>query len=102
MFLHLGVLVLALAEGGLVGSRWQRVPTGAVEPQGWLKMQMTLCLACTGCGDVLRAAGVADDKIRWVQKCGAVRTLQFDTTIVLFPVEDRTKTSLLGFVSKID
>lgn len=48
MFLHLGVLVLAdLAEGGLVGSRWQRVPTGAVEPQGWLKMQMTLCLACT-------------------------------------------------------
>jgi hypothetical protein len=56
----------------------------------------------TGCGDVLRAAGVADDKIRWVQKCGAVRTLQFNTTIVLYPVEDRTKTSLLGFVSKID
>ena len=51
MFLHLGILLLSdladLAEGGLFQSRWQRVPTGAVEPQGWLKMQMTLRLACT-------------------------------------------------------
>lgn len=44
MFLRLGVLMALadLAEGGLIRSRWQRVPTGAVEPQGWLKMQMTL------------------------------------------------------------
>lgn len=38
-------LLVATVEG-LSKSRWQRVPVGDVQPEGWLKLQMTLSLRC--------------------------------------------------------
>lgn len=45
MLLAAVYLLVATVEG-LSKSRWQRVPVGDVQPEGWLKLQMTLSLRC--------------------------------------------------------